>query len=114
MERRSFLRNAAILGTAMGVGSHTVFANGSSADKMKQPTFICDFAPHFGMFENHAGKDLVSQLEFMADQGFLSLEDNGMMKRPVEEQEKIAAAMNRLGMTWGFSLSMAVITGKSL
>jgi hydroxypyruvate isomerase len=101
MERRSFIRNAAILGTALGVGSNAVFGKGFPSATLKQPTFVCDFAPHFGMFENHAGKDIVSQLEFMADQGFRSLEDNGMMKRPIEEQERIAAAMSRLGMHMG-------------
>ena len=112
MERRSFLRNAAILGTAIGVGNHSVFAKSSQMDKVRQPAFVCDFAPHFGMFENHAGKDLVSQLEFMADQGFRSLEDNGMMKRPVEEQEKIAAAITGWACTWVFLLLMEETTGK--
>jgi hypothetical protein len=34
------------------------------------------------MFENSAGKDVVDQLKFMADNGFTALEDNGMMGRP--------------------------------
>jgi hydroxypyruvate isomerase len=53
------------------------------------------------MFQNSAGKDVIDQLKFMADQGFMALEDNGMMGRPVEEQEKIAKEMTRLGMEMG-------------
>jgi hydroxypyruvate isomerase len=59
------------------------------------------YAPHFGMFEQHAGKDFVAQLEFMAAQGFTALEDNGLMGRPVDVQERIGATLARLGMTMG-------------
>lgn len=59
------------------------------------------YAPHFGMFKNSAGEDLIDQLKFMADQGFTAMEDNGMMGRPVEVQEKIAKEMTRLGMEMG-------------
>jgi len=63
--------------------------------------FQLAYAPHFGMFKHHAGNDLVDQLKFMADQGFTALEDNGMKGRSVEDQEKIAAEMERLGMRMG-------------
>jgi hypothetical protein len=53
-------------------------------------TFALDFAPHFGMFARSAGADVVDQLRWMHDQGFRSLEDNGMRGRPVAEQERIA------------------------
>ena len=33
------------------------------------------------MFESMAGKDLIDQIQFMHDQGFRSLEDNGMKNR---------------------------------
>jgi hydroxypyruvate isomerase len=71
------------------------------ASRTTADSFQCDFAPHFGMFRNSAGDDLVAQLQFMADQGFRSLEDNGMKGRTVEEQERIAAEMGRLGMRMG-------------
>lgn len=70
---------------------------GSSAEK----TFKLNFAPHQGMFANHAGKDFVDQIKFMHDQGFRAVEDNGYLKRPIEEQEKIAKELSRLGMTMG-------------
>ena len=34
------------------------------------------------MFESMAGKDLMDQIQFMHDQGFRSLEDNGMKIDP--------------------------------
>ncbi len=40
------------------------------------------------MFKNSAGTDFVDQIKFMADQGFRSVEDNGMLGRSVAEQEK--------------------------
>jgi hydroxypyruvate isomerase len=46
-------------------------------------------------------------LKFAADQGFTAWEDNGMGRRPVEMQEKIAAAMTSLGLTMGVFVAMA-------
>ncbi len=59
------------------------------------------YAPHFGMFENSAGKDLIDQLKFMNEMGFTAMEDNSMMGRPVELQKKIGETMAQLGMTMG-------------
>ena len=53
------------------------------------------------MFTNSAGKDPLDQLRFMADQGFMALEDNGMMGRPPELQQQIGDLMAKLGMTMG-------------
>ena len=50
------------------------------------------------MFSGLAGPDLIDQLKFAADQGFTAWEDNGMISRPVDVQEKIAQTMERLGM----------------
>ncbi|MBM4187491.1 MAG: TIM barrel protein [Gemmatimonadetes bacterium] len=63
--------------------------------------FRLAYAPHFGMFQAHAGPDPVAQLEFMAAEGFRALEDNGMRQRSVADQEKIAAAMARLDIRMG-------------
>lgn len=64
-------------------------------------TFKLRYAPHFGMFREHSGNDLVAQLEFMRAEGFVALEDNEMKGRPVAEQDRVAAAMTRLGMQMG-------------
>lgn len=63
--------------------------------------FKLKYAPHFGMFKNLAGKDVVDQVKFIADQGFSAIEDNEMMQRPVEEQERIAKEMTRLDLEMG-------------
>lgn len=53
------------------------------------------------MFAAHAGKDFVDQIKFMHDQGFRAIEDNGMLGRTVEEQERIGKTLDQLKMTMG-------------
>jgi hydroxypyruvate isomerase len=53
------------------------------------------------MFKTLAGDDLVKQLEFVAAEGFRAFEDNDMRTRPVAEQARIAAAMERLDIAMG-------------
>lgn len=94
---------AATAGMASAVGLHATPGGdlpdagagaGAEAFKLK-------FAPHFGMFEHHAGEDLIDQIRFMHEVGFRALEDNPMWTRPVELQERIAREMARLGMEMG-------------
>lgn len=66
-----------------------------------EKTFKLNYAPHNGMFAAHAGKDFIDQIKFMHDQGFRAIEDNGLLRRSVEEQEKIGQQLARLGMTMG-------------
>lgn len=101
MERRKFIRNVS-LGTAVGLSGATIAHTASAANEpVADTTFNLNYAPHFGMFKNSAGEDLIDQLDFMYERGFRSLEDNGMMGRPVEMQEKIASQMAKLGMDMG-------------
>ena len=53
------------------------------------------------MFPELSGKDPVDNIKFCHDMGFRAMFDNGLMKRPVEEQDKIANEMKRLGMEMG-------------
>lgn len=102
MKRRKFIQNTLLSGvTTLGIGTASI-ANPYSIKnhELKMP-FNLNFAPHFGMFENHAGKDLLDQLSFMADAGFKALEDNGLMKRAPEMQEKIGNQLEELGMVMG-------------
>ena len=92
MNRRSFSQ----LLTAGVLGSQAVQGKPSPAN-----SFSLKYAPHFGMFEQHAGKDYIDQLKFMHEMGFRALEDNEMMEKPVEVQEKIGSALGRLGMEMG-------------
>ncbi|MBK7872831.1 MAG: TIM barrel protein [Saprospiraceae bacterium] len=96
MNRRHFLKNSALAGGGLSVANISSIPNIIPA----QP-FNLNYAPHFGMFENSAGKDLFDQLKFMSDNGFKSLEDNGMLKRPVDIQTKIGETLVKLGMTMG-------------
>ena len=100
MERRHFLKNSIFAAGATGLLNTPIKA----ANPLLMPsknTFKLKYAPHFGMFENNAGKDPIDQLKFMADQGFTAMEDNGMMGRTPELQSKIGETMAKLGMTMG-------------
>ena len=92
MNRRSFSQ----LMTAGVLGSQAVKGNNSVNN-----TFSLNYAPHFGMFEQHAGKDYIDQLKFMHEMGFRALEDNEMMEKPVEVQAKIGAMLSKLGIEMG-------------
>ena len=98
MERREFLKSAAVVGA--GLVSHRWSAN-PSIGQSGPAKFKLHYAPHFGMFTAHAGSDLVAQLEFMAAEGFTALEDNSMKSRSIADQERIANAMARLNMRMG-------------
>jgi hydroxypyruvate isomerase len=99
MERRNFIKNISFGTTALGLaGASTLSSFGM---KKALPTFNMDFAPHFGMFKNSASGGIFDELRFMADQGFRSLEDNGLLKRSVEDQEKIGKLLSELGMRMG-------------
>lgn len=67
---------------------------------MDNSKFQARFAPHFGMFGNHAKTD-IDQLKFAADQGFSAWEDNGMKGRSPTDQETIAKTMSDLGIMMG-------------
>ncbi len=82
-------------------GGFAATADGAPASKKAGKPFTLNYAPHFGMLANHAGKDVIDQLRFMHEQGFRSLEDNGLMGRSVADQEKIGKELSRLGMTMG-------------
>ena len=95
ISRRGFMASAAAAAVAVsGVTSIVQAANPSKKFKLK-------YAPTFGMFQQHAGKDLIDQLKFMAEQGFTAMFDNQLMKKTRDEQDKIAKEMSRLDMTLG-------------
>ncbi|RAJ31089.1 hydroxypyruvate isomerase family protein [Pedobacter cryoconitis] len=103
MNRIEFLRNSAIATGAMIAGS-SVNAVASSSEKTQAlagKTFNLDYAPHQGMFAQHAGKSFTDQIQFMYDQGFRSIEDNGFLDRPLAEQTKIGDLLAKLGMRMG-------------
>jgi len=110
MDRRSFIASAGVLGAAAATGlGHT--QSNTKLQETGKP-FSVKFAPHFGMFRHHAGNDPVAQLEFAADIGFRAWEDNGMGGRSIEEQSRLAKAMERLDIEMGvFVLNMGTAWG---
>lgn len=104
MNRRSFLRSAAAAGAGLLA---TAVARAQPKAGPPAAAFKLKYAPHPNMFKASAGDDLVDQLQFCADEGFTAFEDNGMKGRPVEVQERMAAAMQRLGLTMGVFVAAA-------
>ena len=105
-DRRRFLQSSVLAGAGVALAGRGVL----SADALLQTPrkFRLNYAPHFGMFREHAGNDLVAQLEFMTAEGFKALEDNGMRDRPVAEQELIGKTLARLGMRMGVFVAHAI------
>jgi hydroxypyruvate isomerase len=99
VNRRHFLVTSACAAAALPILSSP--ALGSIVGAAPRHKFKLKYAPHFGMFQNSAGKDPIDQLKFMADVGFTALEDNGMMKRTPDEQQRIGDTLAKLGMTMG-------------
>ena len=102
--RRGFIKKAAITGTAVIAAPAVLGAREAGRPKKltdaEQP-FKLKYAPYFEMFVEHAGKDLVDNVKFCHDMGFRAMFDNGIMNRPVEDQAKIAGALQKYGMDLG-------------
>jgi hydroxypyruvate isomerase len=102
--RREFIKKAtatgaAILAAPAVFGSETVFQKKKASDAVVP--FKLKYAPGFGMFKEHAGNDPIDNIKFCKDMGFRAMFDNGLIERPVEDQEKIANEINRQGMELG-------------
>ena len=101
MKRSQFVRNSLLAtGAVIGSGLSPVFSNVRAGRQQTGP-FNLNYGPHQGLFENHAGKNVLDQIQFAYDQGFRSIEDNGFSGRSVEEQEQIGSLLAKLGMTMG-------------
>ncbi|MCY4171956.1 MAG: TIM barrel protein [Bacteroidetes bacterium] len=94
MTRREFIPSASLFTAAMaGIGAASL--------AQSQQKFSMHYAPHFGMFQNSAGEDLVDQIAFAADHGFTAWEDNGMKNRSISTQQRIATSMVKHNMRMG-------------
>ncbi len=106
MKRRNFLQKG------LTAGGAALFTSASMANHPHNPTsnkqkyisdkpFNLNYGIHDGMFRNSAGNDFIDQIKFAYDMGFRAIEDNGMMDRPAEQQEKIGNALAKLNMSMG-------------
>jgi len=100
MQRRSFIQQG------FGAGASTLVSTSilsTASKKLQGPAqpFKMDYAFHDGMFRNNGGSNFVDQIQFAYDNGFRSIEDNGMMGRTVDDQKKIADKLAKLNMRMG-------------
>jgi hydroxypyruvate isomerase len=109
LKRRTFIRNTglAAVSTATLPGMYGQYA------KTDYNPFRLNFAPHLGMFREHAGDDPMDQLRFMADRGFRAFEDNEMKQRPVALQEKIGRFLSDHNMQMGVFVAHTISWSKA-
>ena len=101
MQRRKFMQQSFLAGGGLLTAS-------ASMANIKKEEILDDNRPfnlaygiHDGMFKNLAGPDFVDQIKFAYSVGFRAIEDNGMMSRTPEQQQKIGDALSKLGMQMG-------------
>lgn len=101
MKRRHFMQQTLLAGGSVVSLPLISKANSNAKAEWAEKPFNLNYAFHDGMFKNHGGNDFVDQIKYAFDMGFRSIEDNGMMARPVEQQKKIGETLAKLGMTMG-------------
>ena len=104
MLRRSFLNTSGLVASGMMSTLNFDLLNiFQSSNK-----FNLKYAPHFGMFKNLAGDNLIDQLNYIAEQGFTAFEDNNLKKRTVDFQEKMSKTMQKKGLDMGVFLAHTI------
>ena len=98
MLRRGFLNNLSLGASGLLIPQlEYSFSNYFDSNN----NFNLKYAPHFGMFKNTAGDNLIDQLNYIADQGFTAFEDNNLKKRSIKIQNEISKTMNKRGLEMG-------------
>ncbi len=101
MQRKFFIQQSALAAGALFTSARVL----SSPEIPKIPSdtkpFNLNYGIHAGMFKSHGGDDFIEQIRFAHGLGFRSIEDNGMMGRPTDMQQKIGDTLAKLGMTMG-------------
>jgi hydroxypyruvate isomerase len=87
-------------------------SQGASAATGKK--FRLNYAPSLGQFKIHAGTDLAAQIQFAADEGFTAMFDNGLMNRPVADQELIVREIQKRNMKLGPFVLLADFKNRNL
>jgi hydroxypyruvate isomerase len=104
MDRKEFLKNGLIAGTAYATGTSSLGKSKRTmqeSDLLQKHDFKLKYSPNFNTFRNHAGNDPIDNIKFMADLGFRGLEDNGMRGRDVQLQERIGRQLEESGIEMG-------------
>lgn len=111
MDRKDFLKNSLMAGTALATGSGAVGRNSremKDSELYQQHDFKLNYSPNFGTFRAHAGNDPIDNIKFMADLGFRGLEDNGLKGREVDLQERIGKQLEESGMQMGVFVANSI------
>ena len=101
MQRRNFVANSLLAGAAfMGLGWRSKNTFSLPTASAEEP-FKRNYAFHDGMFKNMAGENFIDQIRYAHSMGFRSIEDNGIMDRTPDLQQKIGDTLAELGMQMG-------------
>ena len=101
MQRRKFMQQSLLAGGSLLSASAALANNKEMLSSEDNKPFQCNYGIHDGMFKNHAGPDFIDQIKFAHSVGFRAIEDNGMMSRTPEQQQKIGDTLAQLGMSMG-------------
>jgi len=113
VNRRDFLAAATLSAASLPFTSSAAAPAQTSGLPAKAGRFKLKYAPSLGQFKGLAGPDVAAQIQFIADQGFTALFDNGIMNRPPDQQDLIAREAQRLGLTLGPFVLYADFSKKS-
>jgi len=101
MERKKFIQHSLLAGAAVVTAGQSFAQNKNDNVLIDDKPFNLDYAFHDGMFKNNGGDDFLDQIRWAHDRGLRSIEDNGMMSRPPEQQKKIGELLAKLNMRMG-------------
>jgi hydroxypyruvate isomerase len=101
MQRRKFIRNSFLSGAAVITAGQSIASEKNTQITVESKPFNMDYAFHDGMFKNNGGESFLDQIRWAYDQGFRSIEDNGMMSRTPDMQKSIGDLLAKLGMRMG-------------
>ncbi len=104
MERRNFLKQNVLVGGSLLAGSSLLAQNANATTTLDTTPYKLHYGIHDGMFENMAGPNFIDQIKYAHSIGFTAIEDNGMMGRTPEMQQKIGDTLAALGMHMGVFL----------
>ena len=117
MKRRTFITTA--LASAAALAATRITGEARESPRLQAPPspggkrFRLNYAPSFGQFKIHAGTDLAAQVQFAADEGFTAMFDNGLMNRPVADQELIVREIQKRNMKLGPFVLLADFNNKN-